>query len=229
MFAFADSAFAQDDSIADANAIQDQTLNFKMPKDIKISDYRFNVKVDASVPNPLSDKALKKSFLGTYSVVSTFNVNVYKGFFVGVGFENELLSTPFNKSIDFVMRMQMNNVIARIGYEQQVSDIVFFSYAFNVGWDWTKYTSVQLPSDSTSHKYVYNNLFLGPQISLYLLLEDHVAIGFNASLYAMNHTFDPNFVFLDSHFNYNPGDNQGISLFLNTGFTIYYGFHKKRH
>ena len=229
LFVCANSLLAQEDSTADANAVKDQEVNLLMPKNIKIADYGFDLRLEGFVPNPMTNRALKESFIGVYGVSADFDANLYKGFFVGGGFQNELLSTVNNKAATFIMYMQMDNAVGKIGYLEQVGDIVFFSYALDMGWNFTKFTSVVVPTGFLpKKKYTYTNACVGAETTLYLLLQDHFAIGLNLTLSVMDNTFDPSFVYLDQFHSYNTGDNKGMTSYLNLGFGIYYGFHKKK-
>jgi len=229
LFVFANNLLAQDDSTADANAVKDQEVNLLMPKDIKIADYGFDLRLAGFVPNPMTNKALKESFIGVYGASAIFDANIYKGFFVGGGFQNELLSTVNNQAATFIMYMQVDNAVGRMGYLQQVGDIVFFSYALDAGWNFTKFTSVVVPTGfQPKNKYTYTNAFVGAETTLFLLLQDHFAIGLNLTLDVMDKTFDPSFVYLDQFRSYNNSDKKGMTSYLNLGFGLYYGFHKRK-
>jgi hypothetical protein len=130
-------AFSQDwddDNKPDAEK-EDLPLS-EPPKSI----HPVSIRVSGGVPNPITSRLFHHTFLGIYEASFAGNLRIGNYAYVGLGFQNALLSISNRNKYENHIKLHMNSAFVRIGYDKYYSGRVFSSAYMNLGYTRALYT-----------------------------------------------------------------------------------------
>ena len=193
--------------------------------------FRGSIRFSCTIPNPTSNLAFKKSFVGIYEVNVSFNYNFFKGIGIGATYKNGLFSLPISKGnlSGPDTKAEVNYVGGKLNYDIFLSDITMFSASINVGKNFTKYTSVVcLNPMEGQHK--FSSTYIEPELNMYFFIQENLAIGVNVSEVIVAKSFDPYSICLNETLNlpYISNEISGLTSYLNFGFSVYVGLFRKK-
>ena len=192
-------------------------------------DFKGTLRASCDIPNPTSNAAFRKSFVGVYEINASFNYTIYKGLYLGTTFKNGLFKMPSSKILEINTKAETYNYGGKIGYEHFLSETILFSFSMNGGRNFTKYTSVICTNLAENKPHQYNSTYFEPELNIYFFIEDNIAIGINISEMFLQKPFDPYAICLDEHsFTYTPQEITGVTSYLSFGFGVYVGLWKKK-
>src|ERR1019366_6665991 len=184
-----------DTSIAPTNPILPKTNNL------------FSARLSFTSPNPISNKAFNKSFVGIYQVDGSMNMSLYKGIYVGVAFS--YASLKINKNLTGAMynvgltpaqtneanaSMSIYNAAIKIGGDFYIGEKnrMILSPAISVGQSYVKYSSF-VCKDSAKHIQItdFKSPYVQTDISMIFLIEPNWGIGPTISYSLIKRNFDP--------------------------------------
>jgi hypothetical protein len=193
------------------------------------SPYRISIRGNGLIPHPMSNQAFKRSFNGIYDATLSVNLELYKGFNIGLMGKNSGFQTPPDKIASLNTKEQYNVGGIRMGYDYFINKSVVFSSAVNVGqcyihaYDIIPVTSAANVQPNSQGRYVE------PEIAISFYTENDFAIGFNLSYEIINTAFNPYALALEQHnITFSPGDLSGTTQNLSFGFHFVYSFWKKK-
>ncbi len=237
LFSFSSKAQNGDDE-NDADDENEHLDLGSLNNDGKIHHYVFDIRVNATVPKPMGNKAYRRSFLGVYEASLATNVYLYKGIFIGASAKNGMLKITENKIPNYNAQMEIDNVAGKLGGDLYLGERkrIIFSAALAIGQNWTHYYSfvrkdtkdpskvLSIPLDNAR----FNTFFYEPEINLYFLVDNNMGIGATITYSLYNHTFDPFELYLNQWAPFDPGPTGNTSN-LSFGLGFYYNFLEKKY
>jgi hypothetical protein len=193
----------------------------------------FSTRGSFTVPNPISNKAFKKSFIGIYQVNGCLNLALYKGLFIGVVFSDALFQIDKNiipnKTYAKQPYMNVYNAGIKVGGDFYIGEKnrIIFSADVSVGQSYVKYSSFSC-KDATKKIAVtdYKSPFVGSEISMIFLVEPNWGIGPTIGYSLIKRSFNPYDLCLDDWSGYSQ-NSSGATQYFNFGFICHYSFGKK--
>ncbi len=216
--------FAQEEPDSNSQSKQEEEYPV-VPKQY----YVFSPRVSVTVPHPMGNSAFRKSFVGIYEASAGLNINIFKGFFIGVTYKNGLLKITENKIADFNASMNINNAGVKLGTDIFIGDRnrIIFSAAVTAGQNYTNYSGLVCKKPGDSPKLTtYSTSYLEPEVNMFFLVEPNFGIGATLSYSIFNKEFDPYELCLNDWTNFDK-ENPGKTRYLSFGFGFYYSFLKK--
>lgn len=185
--------------------------------------YWLSPRVSVTVPHPLKNAAFHKCFVGVYEINVGMNLMLYKGFFVGGYYKNNLQRITENKIADYNASLNINTASIKLGNDLFIGDKnrVIFSAAVSAGQCWADYSGLKT---KTPGKYIptkFNSIYVEPEVDLYFLVESNFGIGASVTYTMLNHSFDPYELSLNEYTQFG-ANNSGTTQYLCFGFGFYY-------
>lgn len=215
---------AQEETDAPVQSVQEEEYPV-VPKQY----YVFSPRVSVTVPHPMGNSAFRKSFVGIYEASVGLNINIFKGFFIGVTYKNGLLKITENKIADFNASMNINNAGVKLGTDIFIGDRnrIILSAAVTAGQNYTNYSGLVCKKPGDSPKLTaYSTSYLEPEVNMFFLVEPNFGIGATLGYSIFNKEFDPYELCLNDWTNFDK-ENPGRTRYLSFGFGFYYSFLKK--
>lgn len=210
---------------ADTAIIESQIL----PK----SNNLFSPRLSFSVPNPTSNKAFVKSFVGIYQINGSMNMALYKGVFVGVSFSNALLQVSKNvipnKTYAKQPFVNTYNAAVKIGADWYLGENnrIVFSADLSVGQSFVRYSAFVSKDPAKNIEITgFKSPYGATEVSMIFLVEPNWGIGPTLSYSLINRKFDPYELCLDEWQSYGKS-NTGTIQYLSFGFVAYFNFYRK--
>ena len=193
----------------------------------------FNTRLAFTVPNPISNKAFNKSFIGIYQVNASMNMALYKNIFIGVAFSDALLQISKNivPNTTYAKQPFMNvyNAAVKLGSDFRLGDKnrIILSTAILVGQSYVKYSSFvsKVPTENiqiTNFKSLYGEA----EVNMIFLIEPNWGIGPSISYSLIKRNFNPFELALDEYTSYS-SNSSGATQYFSFGFVCHYSFFKK--
>ncbi len=226
------ASFAQDDDDKDDDDDDDtSTSKHKLTDDNKKNYFVFSARASVTVPHAVANSSFRKSFVGIYSAEGGLDIMIYKGLFIGGSGSNSFMKIPPNKISKIAAKMEIDNAAGKIGGDFFLGERnrIIFSTAFSVGQNWTHYYGLYA---ADPHKGVavtsYTTTYYQPEVNLYFLVDDNMAVGANVSYIIYDHVFDPYELSLNDWAPFNSPPIAGNTQCVNFGITFYYNFLRKK-
>jgi hypothetical protein len=221
------SLTAQEDSTStDTSAI---STNLIQPR----ANDLFTTRLSFTVPNPASNSAFRKSFIGIYQANISMNMALYKSLFIGVAFSDALLQVDKNviPNTTYAKQPHVNfyNAAVKLGGNFHIGDKnrLILSADISVGLSSIKYSDFK-PKDLTKTIAVTN--FKSPYAELGLgmvfLVEPHWGFGPTVGYTLIQRTFNPYELYLNDWSGYS-NSNSGATQYFSFGFVCHYSFFAK--
>ncbi len=193
------------------------------------SPYRLTLRGNGLIPHPMFNPAFKRSFDGIYDATFSLDLELKKGFNIGLMYKNSGFQTPADKIAQLNTKQQYNVGGIRLGYDYFMSSVSVFSMAVNAGQCYiTSYDIIPLKE---THPIVNHNqgVYVEPELSVSFYTDEQFALGFNLSYEIIGVQFDPYSLGLDQHgISYSDSDLHGYTQNLSIGFHFVYSFLKKK-
>ncbi len=203
--------------------------------------FRFNDYVECLVPSPVTNTAFRNSFVGIYTLNGSANVMLFQNFYIGICGSNSLYKVPTNKVIstsvnaaggyDLSDLYQVNSGGLNLGHAYYFSPGNFLTTSIAVGPSFSKFTEVQIavpvvpPAELNK---TFNAIFVQAACGIQFSVEDHFGLGFSVSYTMLNHAFNPNDIALNQFASYSAAEAKGNMSFVELGFSVYFGYVKKK-
>lgn len=201
--------------------------------------FLFSARASVTVPHPIANSAFKKTFVGIYNINVDFNTFVYRGFYIGAAYKNNLFKITPTKIASYNVdslgnlnpypTMHSNAVAIKVGYDMYLGDQnrIIYTISTGVGKYWTKYGN--FVSKPPGKKLITSSVttYIEPEMALNFMVESNFAIGVNISYTMLNRNFDPYELGLNDWKGYGK-NNDANTRYLNFGFGFFYSFSKKK-
>ncbi len=193
----------------------------------------FTARLSITVPNPTSNSAFRKSFIGIYQANFSVNMALYKSLYIGVAFSDALLQVDKNIVTNTTYAKQPHvkflNSAVKLGGNFYVGDknrwilsadvviglsIIKFTDFANK--DYTKTIAV------TNFKSPYTELGLG----MVFLVESRWGFGPTVNYTFIQRAFNPSELYLNDWSGYS-NNNAGTTQYFSFGFVCHYSFFAK--
>lgn len=193
----------------------------------------FSTRLSFTVPNPTSNKAFVKSFVGIYQINGSMNMALYKGVFIGVTFSNALFQVSKNvipnKTYAKQPFVNTYNAAVKIGGDWYIGENnrIIFSADVSVGQSFVRYSAFVCKDPSKNIEITgFKSPYGATEVSMIFLVEPNWGIGPTISYSLINRSFDPYELCLEDWASYSKS-NPGATQYLSFGFVCYFNFFRK--
>lgn len=188
--------------------------------------FRMSIRVAATVPHAMSNRAFRRSFTGIYNVSGGYYFQVFRGFQAGLQFEHSLWKTADNKIAGINTYAQSFHGGIRVGYDRiiGVNAVAFVGVSFLQGM--MKYYGLSFVTapDPAILKTKYNYGQISTDVGAFFYTEGNFAIGVHLGADFSTYSFDPYKLYLNQHKAYIASDLNGKFAQFNCGFNAVYSF-----
>jgi hypothetical protein len=193
------------------------------------SPYRISIRGNGLIPHPISNGAFRRSFNGIYDATLSVNLELYKGFNIGLMGKNSGFQTPPNKIASLNTKEQYNVGGLRLGYDYFINKTVVFASGINFGQCYIHAYDIIPVTSAANVQPNSQGTYMEPEIAISFFTETDFAIGFNLSYEIINTSFNPYALALEQHnITFSQGDLTGTTQNLSFGFHFVYTFWKKK-
>lgn len=201
-------------------------------------DYLFSSQFLLTVPNPVANKAFRKTFVGIYEVGGSITLSVFKNIFIGATFSNLAFKVdnaviqeyrPVINIKETTPRVIIYNAAVSVGadFRLGVSNRIIFSTTLSAGQSYVKYNDFICKDPGKSVAITdFKAPYFGATASLCFLVQPNWGIGPTLGYSIVQQQFDPHALCLDDWESY-PATNEGVTQYIKFGFVVYYNFFPK--
>jgi hypothetical protein len=195
--------------------------DFIETRDIRLKESLLELRGVAAVPNVMSSVGFRSTFKGIYDVSAALTIRIARGFRLGVGIKNALVSTA-ERVQNLDTRMQLYTGFVKPVYNHFHNERSYSSFAVNIGYNNSFFTHLK-PLFSPILSKEYNSVVFEPEYSINFAVEENFTIGIYASYQYMPTPYNAvNIAMQDYTPSATAGANQGVGI-LNVGFCFYVG------
>ena len=161
----------------------------------------FTIRGNIGIPRVISSEMFRTSFAGLYETNLSFNIKLFKNFFVGVGYQNTQFQNNkflkfqyFNASIPYNTRLLCNGTFIKLGYDNFFSEKGYTSFNLNSGLMLNNYFNVNADTSNANKPFVLKEFsapYVQPEVSVNFIVEKHLSFSIMLSYTTLFYRFDP--------------------------------------
>ncbi len=198
-----------------------------IPKDIRIEMPKFSIRLNAGIPNITSNEAFRKKFIGIYEAGLSLNINLTQKTFLGIGYENGLLSASNRVDYGINTKMEMNSVYGKLGYNHFHTSLIFSTFSIAAGQNQSRFVAVKEHNGIVPDNR-WSAWWMEPAYSINFYAEENLTLGFYTSVCYLNRPFKPEQVNFQHYANAGNLNSSNNTVLLNIGLEMYIGIGKKK-
>ena len=185
------------------------------------------IRFDFMVPQPVTNKAFKKSFTGIMDIGTGVYITTPGGFAIGLIGRYKQFQVPSNK-INNTVTTQENiiNSSLSLGYDYFKTAKTLITPGVNLGYNWIFFTKITLTYDEPIID-KFNAINIEPYCKIDWMIDDGFGIGIMVAYNIMNYEFNPDNVGLDEFHTYSDHDRVGLTQSFSFGFCAYWNWAKR--
>ncbi len=214
---FSGILFSQDIEVVERDFVQTRNIRFR--------ESLLHIHSEILVPNVMAYPGFRHCFKGIYHVGGSINIRLARGFFMGIGGANSLISTQERlQAVD--IRMQLYTATLRFSYHHYHSEKSYSSFGVNFGENHSFFTDV-VPIHSPVLDKTYSSFIVEPNYSINFIVDENFTIGMFASYSLFLNPFNPYNIALQDYSSQSVMGDFKPPGFLNFGFCFYVGIGKR--
>lgn len=221
------SCFSQSDSSGSSEQSSEQIMKDHIliaePPSPEEDFYKGSIEGGAGTIVPITNRALRLSLGGVYSLHISGNFVIVPHIFAGLELEDDELGS--SSDLGYNTSMFIYNAGVKIGYYTYMQQDFLFCYSLSFGPSLLAYTNAAIPAPKGGFR--AQTFFITPNVFIGYRINDELRVGADFSILCMGYQFNPSTIGIQDLLpaSYNPAkDNNAITTCFEGGFGLYWAF-----